>query len=202
MTKSEKRSQTTINVKFMEYENITLKMFLDLSESKNYRGLVTEGEATDAACAEAWEKIVKHNSEVSGNLEMGYFLSNYKAFAQLLADFNAIKATLNLLLFFVDNGYIKWLSEKNFKIVTDKGNEAYMESINAAMRRSDNYITRIKMKQNELIRNGEGRPSKKFGFEELIANLTMILGFEVNDNVTLARYNEYNKLIAKKNRLK
>lgn len=186
----------------MEYENITLKMYLRLSETKSYRELVIEGQASEIQCAEAWEKIVKQNAEASGRLELGYYLNNYQAFARLLADFNAIKATLNLLLLVVDDTYIGWLNSKGFVIVTDKGQNAYVESLNAAMRKSDNYITRIKMKQNELLKIGEGQSGKKFGFEELIANLTMVLGFEVNDNVTLVRYNEYNKLIAKKQRMR
>lgn len=180
----------------MEYENIPLRLYLNLFETKTYKDLVIEGQATAEQCAQAWEKIVTKNSEAVGNLSMSAHLDNYRTFVQFMADYNFIKATLMLLLLRVDDKDISMLETKGYKIITDKGQRKYEESIEAALRRSDNLVTRIRMKHNELMVSGGD--NKKVSFEELIANLNLILGFEVNDNITLARFNEYNKLLSKR----
>lgn len=55
------------------------------------------------------------------------------------------------------------------------------------------------MKQNELIKFNETGSNNKDTFETTMANLCSGLGFTVSDDITLARYNEYRKIIIRKN---
>lgn len=180
---------------------------MEISDTKEFVKLA-DIEASIDECTRAWESIVKRNNDVSGGVSFKTQLSNYKTLSQLLADYTAIKATLSILEFKVDNDYIAWLRKKGYKIVTNVGATVeertanYIESITAALRRSENIITKIKMRQNELEADAKSIVSDESiaGFEEIMANLSMSLGFEVNDNVTLARYNELIKLLKKRNK--
>jgi len=53
------------------------------------------------------------------------------------------------------------------------------------------------MLQSEVA-NFKGESENAITFEELMATLCVQLGFTVPDDITLARYNEYKKIIKKR----
>ena len=92
---------------------------------------------------------------------------------------------------------LQYLRSKGHKVDTTS-NEAYEESLVLLSKKADAITTRLRMKENELLImvNDKGERSN---FEETMATLCANLGFTVPDSVTLARYNEYMKVIKKKN---
>lgn len=190
----------TPRIKFYDYSNIPLKLFIEVAESADYMRLVMEGECSIDECFEQWEKLIQENSRINGNAEYRSYYDNLKHYNKLLADFNVIKATITILYFEIDNEMIEYLNAKGYKIST-KSSVDYANSLNAAMNKSNNLITKIEMRYKAIVRASEQSKgsNRQITFEVLMANLTIALGFTVDDSLTLARYNEYNKIIKKKN---
>lgn len=138
-----------------------------------------------------------------------------QSYGHYLADYNLVKASLLKLvalnlevgivighneMFIQDDDLISDLRAKGYKINTTDKN-TYCESISNAMHRAEHLVTRMKMKANEInemMKDSGG--SQVVSFEEIIANLSFMLGFELPDNLTLARYNEYKKILKERNK--
>jgi len=196
---SKKTSRSITKERFYTYDNIKLRLYLQIAASGDYSQLITSGRADQTECYQAWEEIVKRNNEANNSYQFSAYFDSAQGYAKLIADYNTIKACLFCLLFEIDNDLISFLKEKGYHIdVESNSRTKYEESIHAAMRRSDNLITKIRMKQNELAMMADKGSGQNAGFEEIIANLSFMLGFTVNDDITLARYNEYRKIIKKK----
>lgn len=136
----------------------------------------------------------------------------YEMFAGLLAKNNKyavqyliVQSSLNLLTVksikkekkFVIS-VIQDLAKYGYKIDTSSS-ENYLASINAAKRKVLNLANRIginKIQINTIINQASDIKPKTF--DSLIAELNLRLGFVVNDNITLSRYNEYNKVLMEK----
>lgn len=163
---------------------------------------------SDEKCILIWDELIKLNSKQNNDLGFLSYVSNLRVFAALLADYNIIKASLLklfVLLFGVgvrlrsDDELIMWLKNKGYIIATTD-NIVYAESINRAMHSSDAIITQLTMRRNKmLVRSKEQESVALVGVEEVIANLSFSLGYEVSDSITLARFNEYKKIIRAKN---
>lgn len=202
---SNKVSENTTNnyiqpSKFFDYDNISLKLFISIAETANYLLLSIDGSSDINDCFDQWEKIVQQNSKVNGNAEYRSYYDNLYHYNKLLKDFNAIKATITILYFEVDNDLISYLDSKGYKISTHTS-LAYVESLNAAMNKSNQLITKIEMRSKAILKANEQSKgsNQQLTFETLMANLTIALGFNIDDSITLARYNDYNKIIKKNN---
>lgn len=182
---------------FWLYENITLALFIEIAGGGNVNKLVREGTATQEQCAQAWERILKQNSLVSGGLEYLNYFNLYKSYDKLIADYTIVKATLLTLMFVVDDNDIMFLKRKGIKIATTSATQ-YNESLQAGMRRAEGMVNQIVARQIELAKMQNKDKDRKVSAEELLAYISVELGFAVTDNVTLARYNEYKKLIMKR----
>jgi hypothetical protein len=146
---------------------------------------------------QAWEKIVQKNYEVNGGFDYLNYKDTLQAYGRLVAEYNLIRCYLIKLVFMVDNDYIAFLGDRGYKIKTTNSIE-YAESINACLIRSENLITRMTMKANELKQYIMESSGDLTTFEGIMAGLSMSLGFEIKDDITLLRFNEYKKLINKK----
>jgi len=73
----------------------------------------------------------------------------------------------------------------------------YIRTLKAYEKVVAEYTTRIRMLQSEVA-NFKGESENAITFEELMATLCVQLGFTVPDDITLARYNEYKKIIKKR----
>lgn len=110
-----------------------------------------------------------------------------------------------VLLFTIDTPTIEFLNKSGYKIET-KTQELFEESLRKAFIKSDNINSKLKQKFNQIQNFNEGLVSKKenevgksTGFEEKLAELSFEVGFSVDETITLARYNEYVKIINKRN---
>lgn len=194
---------STPQVKFYNYHNIPLKLFIEVAETADYMLLTLDGKPTIDECFEQWEKIIQENSKINGSSEYRSYYDNLKHYNRLLRDFNVIKATITILYFEVDNDMVDYLASKGYKIITTgpNVNENYVKSLNEALNKSNNLITKIEIRYKAIVKANEQSKgsNQQVTFEVLMANLTMSLGFTIDDSLTLARYNEYNKIIKKKN---
>ena len=191
------RKSLTIIATFYSYEDITLKLFVTINASGNFRLLIKSGIALPSECFDRWEKIIQENNRAAGRHEYSTFLKTYKAYNRLLAEFNSIKAHLLILCYVIDYEAIKFVRKKGYAIALTNS-KAYADSIYSAIRRSDNLLTKISMKRNELLKMQPKGDARQESFESIIANLTVELGYSIPDDITLARYNEYVKIIERK----
>ena len=185
-----------ITVTFYSYDTLTLKLFIKINDTGNVNLLIKSGFATPDLCAERWEMIVAANNKALGRNDYNAFLTLYKQYARLLSDFNAIKASIIILLHCIDYEAVQYMRSKGYKILLTNS-KLYAQSLAAAVRKSDNLLTKLKMKKNELLELMP-RNVKTESFEAIMAALTFSLGYTVADDLTLARYNEYLKLIERK----
>lgn len=161
--------------------------------------LISSGKASEKQLSKAWEAIIRKNYEVNGGFDYINYCDLVEGYAQLLAEYNYVRCTLIQLMFMVDDSYIDELSKRGYNIDTSNS-IAYAKSINSALTRSENIVTRLTMKANEI--NGlieEHGGSKPASFEEIMAGLSMSLKFSVPEEITLARFNEYKKIISERN---
>jgi hypothetical protein len=188
--------------RFFSYEDITLKLFMKVIETGNFKLVLKSGFATDSLCLQQWEKIVLASNQVRGKNDYGQFLKAYHAYNRLLQDFNGIKATLMVLCYVLDYERIKWVRAKGYKIDL-KNSQTYATSLAAAIRKSDNIMTKLTMKKNELVKMGqeakEGK-DKAQTFQAVMAALSVELGQVIPDDLLLSRYNEFVKLIEQRQR--
>lgn len=189
----------TSTAKFYTYEDITLKLYLEIAASLDFKRLILKGKAKESELMEAWELIIRKNYEVNGGFDYINYCDLIDGYNSLLSDYNYVRATLIQLMFVVDDNYIEELRNKGYKIDTSDSIK-YAESIAAALRRSENLITRLKMKSNEISemigRDGGSSPAS---FEEIMAGLSLALKFAVPEDIKLSRFNEYKKIITERN---
>lgn len=181
------------------YETIPLKLFVEIGSTGNVYLL------GGFKIKKRWSKIVSDNAKALGNHE-------YEMFSGLLAKNNKyavqyliVQSSLNLLTVKSIKKERKFVSELihdlakyGYKIDTSSS-ENYLNSINAAKRKVLNLANRIginKIQINTIL--GKASDVKPKTFDTLIAELNSRLGFVVSDTITLARFNEYNKVLEEK----
>ena len=168
------------------------------AKTGKYDLLTLTGNPSKEESVEVWETIVKENSKHSGDLQYDSYFTLIQAYYQFVCEYTLVRNMLLKLSTVIDYEFVEACRARGYPINL-KDSVSYEKSIAAALRRTANLITRARMKQSEIEREFGGKPQKSYGFEETMANLTMALGFVVPDNVTLARYNEYKKMIKSRN---
>jgi hypothetical protein len=169
---------------------------MEIAEKGDYIRLHKSGLLNVERLSEAWESIVKENGKHTGSNKFNNYLVNAKVYGSLVADYLMVRSALTYLSFKIDDEMIELLAKKGYRI--DKSSSVkYAESINSALRRSENIGTQAIIKQNE-IKKLQSDKKEGTGFEQVMAMLSLQLGFPVPDDITLARFNEYQKLIKQK----
>lgn len=203
--KSSRTKSSSTTPIFFGYKDITLKLFLEIIDSQDFSQLLKKGTATPEECQDQWERIVEKHNYHNGNYEHLNYLSHLQSYKEALQRFNTIKSSLMLLLVVIDNPTIEFLNYNGYKIDTSS-QEKYELSLKNAFLKSDNLNSKLKMSYNQLNNFNDNLISKREEFErtkttleEKLAALSWELGFSVDDTVTLARYNEYVRIINKNN---
>lgn len=153
-------------------------------------------------CLEAWEAIVKKQQEVTGNNQYTAFFRLNKGYLIHLNDHILIRACLILIAISEnpEQEYFDILKDKGYNIDTSS-QEAINNSIDAGLHKCDNLITKATSKRKEIdtiLKQSD--TGEAMGFEGVIANLNYNLGFNVDENITLSRFNEYQKIIKARNK--
>jgi hypothetical protein len=190
------------------YENIKLRVYMEIAATGNLQLMIVKGVCDMDKCYDAYEDIIKRNYEIAGNYSFDNALDLKKTYAMLMADYIAVKAALTILLFQIDDDLIQWLGEKGYRVETEltdaerkagrKVSEKYETSITRCMRVSESINTRLKTKHLELEEMSEDNEGA-MGFEEIIASISAMLGFQVDKEITLAGFNQYQEIIKKRN---
>jgi len=162
-----------------------------------------KGKATFNECFIVWEEILKRAGEVNNNYGYSNIFAKHSAYARYYQEHLYVKTIIMYLLTTIDDNYVAVLQSKGYKLDL-KNERSYVVSLHAALRKCENLITKMVMKQKELMSEGEKNKShlKPPSLEQLIAGISAELGFEVHEDITLARYNEYKKIIVKRAQLK
>lgn len=187
---------------FYTYDDIRLKLYIDIAKTGEFTKLVKIGKSGNDECLEAWEEIVKKHQTESGSQQYNAFFRLSKGYLMHLNDHATIRACLILVglnNLFLDWEYLKILSDKGYKIDTSTP-EKVLESVTLNLHRCENLITKAITKKNEIDLMLKQRESSGDGptFEQMLANLNYALGFNVNEDLTLSRYNEYQKILKAK----
>lgn len=181
-----------------------LKVYLGIAATGDYGKLLISGYLAENELIRNWGEIVKRNSESTGTLEHATYTRLLKSYGVMDAEYKTTRAYLTMLMFAIDDDSIAWLAKKGYKIDATKPNalfsNEYQESLKNAQITVGNMTNKLKNKLKELkelkqdMKEGKGSMS----LEEVLAHLSFQLGFPVEDSITLARYNEYNKILKKR----
>jgi len=159
--------------------------------------LLVRGEFKREKAVKVWEKIIARNGEENRDYSYLNFLDNLNNFNFMLAEYNFIKAALIKLTYCVDDELIKTLAVKGYPINTS-GKNAYLNSLTVCLSKCENLTSKLVTKQNEM--NEEtSQEAKQVTAEQLIAQMSVAVGFSISDDVTLAAFNEYRKIVKQKN---
>lgn len=175
---------------------------MEIAQTSNVDLLVISGMPTEKEIQDCWEIIVKRNSEQNG-LRVDDHFDNIKTYGRLLHDYILVKLSLMQLMMVVDDDAIMFVESKGYKITTigPNVNDAYRESIQAAMQKCKNIITKLKTRYNQIQQVQKGHEEGKkvqSSIEEILANLSAAMGYSIDNYITLARYNEYKNILKRK----
>lgn len=175
---------------FYKYNDIPLKLYFEIIASGNFLLLIKSGNASQRECLEAWELIVEENSIHNNNYDYMNCLALQKSVAFYYNEYQLVKSAIVLVAYKQDLNIINYLNEIGYP-VDNSTPEKLLESLTITQAMSDNLITKIKMKQNELDLYYKPVKTKKnsaYTFDHVMANL-LGQGFQVDDSLTLIRYN-------------
>lgn len=172
-----------------------------MSNTADYSLMCISGKYDPIVAYDKYEAIIRKNSQMNGSLEFESYLGNQIALAKYMADYNTVKAMLTVLLFIVDDAYIAFLKKKGYHINTST-KTTYANSLVAAGRKADNLTSKIASKVKEMERKGQQNSGPTRTFDDVMADLTAALGFNVPEEITLSRYNGYLKVIKDRNKKK
>ena len=195
--KSNLKSKRSTGVLYT-YDTILLTLYLEIAQTGNTDLLVISGTPTDKEIQAAWDEITRLNSNSTGRTNDN--LDTVKDYARLLSKYIAVQASILQLYLCVDDEALLYLSSAGYRIDTSS-NTAYRESLKSAQRKAANVVTKIESKYKEIMAAAaEADPDApaRSGIETMLAAVSATLGFNVESTVTLARFNEYNKIIKKR----
>jgi len=149
---------------------------------------------------EVWLQIIKDNAEATDNEQFTFYTKTFLKKSALAAKYLVEKASLLMIAIKVDEVIINDLRSRGYKIDTSD-DKKYLNSINAGLRRVSNLTTKIGLANSQMEDIiAMAKSVKRKSADELLAEVSAGLGFAIDDNVTLARFNEYSKIVAKKNK--
>lgn len=191
--------------------------FKYLFKVDNYDKVPSETVETNKDLAVLWGEIILEYGHLDQNLAVAAHFEDHKVLLQLENAYTVLKAMIRTLMFVspgsnnpewadLANNYIKDLRKLGY-IIDITSSKAYKESLYAADRKSNQLVTRIKMKRNEIKNysedpDQEGDPREKVTFDQVITQLSAALQFNLSDNLTVSRYCEYRKTLKARNKKK
>ncbi len=191
-----KQSNNIIYENFLSYDTIKLKLYIEIAKTGNIKLLSLVPNPDSKDCAKIWEAIIKKSSQATKSYGFDNYLNSISSLGLVRNEWHMVRLYLIKLYFIVDKEAIEFLDSVGISINTS-GAHAYSLSLENAMKNSTNYITRISMLDKEIKKLEEGKEDN-YGFEEIIANTSYNIGFALDKDITLAEYNEYQRIISKK----
>lgn len=185
------KRQKITSVVYYQYADIPLRVYFDIIESRNVLKVCKSGIPDLEKAAEAWEDLIRQNSEANGSFEYENYLTNVKTYGLLINEYLWIKGALSKLLFKVDKELIEELKRKGYKVSINP--LEYTESLIMCFRKVENLLTKTQSKAKE-IEGMKGEPNKE-SFDSIMANLSYHWPGHLPEDITLARFNECIKIL-------
>lgn len=189
-----KKTSQNITENCLCYEDIQLKLYLEIAKTGNYLLVAKNKHATEKQCIEAWEGIVQKNAEVNDSTVHNAYKDLEEEYAILLQKFQVIRAQILLLYCKVDLPTIAELKQERYTIDPYSGDEKYLEDLTNAMDKSQNMIGEVQRKYGEiteLIGSGAQDPS----LAELLSPLRFFYGYHIPLDILLMEYNDMKRYI-------
>ena len=187
---------------FYSYEDIPLRLYLRIA-STGKLGLLAKKRTyiPTETLVGLWEALVNKNGHGGTKSTLDYYRSLEESYGLMLSDYTALKATLTKLMIRYNEDDAAFMASKRCKLAPFKNSQQYHESLSLANKKIENIATHMRMNRKELAKfKNENAAVDLPTFEQLIANLSIHLPFEIKDDITLIRYNEYKKLIQDKHK--
>lgn len=173
-----------------------MKLFLDIVKDGDYMKVVKRGECDLGKAYDEWEKILRDYNKAAGSVEYLSYVDDLKAINSMLNELNMVRSMLTYLMFDIDDEIIEALRVRGFHVKVEKeaphlrGAQAYAQSIADCLQNSNNLFTRINMKAKKInaVAKRKGEQVENPTYDDLVANLIMGLGFQVEEPLRLARY--------------
>lgn len=174
---------------YLEYDTITLKLYLQIVETGNYKLLQKTGnEAVIPELYERWEKILEESNKATGNEDYTDHNNLIKDYNLTIADYTYTKATIIMLLLKFDKELVDELVEGGYAIKIGN-NEEFAESLNLALSKVNSLISIAASLLLEIQGNKKSKADRKVTFMDLIVNLELVLERSLEDNILLCKYN-------------
>lgn len=153
-----------------------------------------------------WSDLILEYGRLDNNLQIDESFQNQKILNQYENSFVFVKALIRILTLVspdsenenysgAANDAIKTLDKLGYKIDVSS-TKNYAKSITAADKRANSIITRINILRNEISGNQSGE-NESASFDGIMSALSAALKFRVSEQITVARYCEYKKVLTK-----
>lgn len=192
-------SAPTIESKYLSYQTIELRLYIEIADSMELDKLCIEGIPDTEECAERWEEIVAIHAKAQGNAEYIGYLKTFRNYYRMINEHTLIKAILTRLSLKFEQRWVDVLNLRRYRVDTSS-QEAFQNSLERVEAQLASMEVQIALAKKELddYGRGQGKGKKNESFEAIMANLCDALRREVPDNITLARYDEYCKIVKRK----
>ena len=181
----------------MEYHKscttLQLKVFFEIAETGNVKLLLISGKEDTVKLMDAWEDILEEYSQLDKNMALMNVMEQRETLFKQAALYCEIKAMLLYLVGGYKQEFVDRLNELGYRI--DKDN--LIQSIKRNDQKSNNISTRMQIIQKDIESHSTG---KKSTFDQTMAFIASELGFEPNENLTVARYLAYKNQINERNK--
>lgn len=199
------------SVKFWEYDDISLKLYIDISKTGDVTKLVKVGRIENQQCLDKWEELIKRQEKETGTNNLGAYISLLKAYLSYSNDHEVIRASLILVEWsneqkIAKDGSLVWVNLTDWKHVIylkSKGHtidfttyDTMITTVRAALHKNENLVTKAVSKRKELEKMLAGKEEgKPLEFVDIMAQLNFAWPNPVSDDISLAGYNSYQKIL-------
>lgn len=185
---------------YLNCSELPLNIFCEVANTSDYSLLIKrKGYRDESKEIEIWSNIILEYSQLEGDGTANDRLEKIITLNELKNAYTVIKAMIRYLWM-----QTPWQSDDALKIYNDmdkmgykidlSNRENYVKSLQEADNKSNQLVTLIRMKANEL--DDKEKSKDNISFDDIMALLQS--HFTVNDDITVSRYISMKKSIIKR----
>ena len=171
---------------------IPVVLFFEILETNNYSLLSTE-DLPKKELESIWIKLYDEFSEKNEEKENNNYLNLEKNITRLTLKYKAINVLVDCLMIDYDDENANFLRREGYKVTE----ENYLEDLERVREESDHILVRVNNFKNQLPEIDE---TKKFDIYDTLAQYSSILGFDLDENVSVNKFFALKKSV--KNKIK
>lgn len=178
---------------YYQYSDLPLKTYFLILETGNLKPLKRRGIFSDDGI-HAWEQIIIAAEQANSGIQYATQLDDIKEINWLFSEYIVVKSLLMRASFEINHKVIERLADHDHPLDTSSS-PAYAASILNQQRRVENFVTLIAIKQKEITKQRSTDKATLISFDSVMAELSKRLHFSVPENITLARFDAYSKVL-------